>query len=208
MIRIILIQRAWNNIDDIKIFINNSKEYSFIKENIYSNNFLKLPILNENDLITIQKNYAGCKIISDNEYNRLYNYLKRIDEKTRALYAIIIIDAYLNDPDTVFDWDKKEDALNYIYDKETLLIKDNIINYCGKENSYLYQVSLAILAMATMVGGIKLEKELMQLLPSEYKIINKNPYLKKRYFKTTIFSKNENELFQRTNSIKIQIPQR
>jgi len=169
LVRVILIQRTGDSLEDVKFILIEAKPDSFIAETAFNNGvFLKLPMMQKDTICNIQRDYAQHnRLLSDEELELLYSYLCKIDKEIRPLYAIILADAYLESPSEVTNWSKKEDILDYIFVKETKLIKKQTLEYCG--NNAFFEIGLSILIMSTMTGEMNIDKEFENLLPDEYK---------------------------------------
>jgi hypothetical protein len=177
LVRVLLIQRVSSNYQDIKI---NPRQKLFITNNMYDKNFLRLKSLDASELQEIMAEYArNCdKPINTKNLPCLLDKLKKVDgQLLRPLFALMVVDIYIDEGDTVFA-NTRDDLLNRICEKEY----DDIKLSCGDDED-MQHYGLSIILMSTMIGGMELEgEEMSTLLPEEALSINQLLSFKRNQF--------------------------
>jgi len=186
-VRVILILREGLKYNDIKPHLSDVKSEDFIKLSEFclcdSSQFLSLKPLDETCIKNILINYSSqVRQLSDTELSSLYQNMKTNNVEKIPLYAIVLVDTYLDNSSELSNWTNKEDFLDELCDKEEGLIHKQIKEYCGNSNNDLFELSLTILAMATMTGGIDVENELEHILPDEYRMLESSVGKYSRFF--------------------------
>lgn len=158
--------------------------------------FLELIPILPDDLQKIIRNYAEKKsiYIESEEAKRIYEQLECIDRNfTRPLFALIMADAFIIEKRISLS---REDALQYIYEKEIKYIESIIKEEFSeaKNSKDLVEITKDLIVMSTMTGGLNLDTELQLLLPEEYadlKVLSNAS--QRRYNNLDLFVKNGSE---------------
>ncbi len=175
-IRVILIQRraCWA---DIKETIHHEIISSgFIDASLYNEDFLHIEKLDQdytkNKVLIgeIQRSYAKNvdASLSTDETDALFDLLQKVDEELlRPLFAIILIDAYLDNREIPSAWCKK-DVLNYICEREEKLIWHMTKDIFGTDQCRkMSEIAYSVLAIATMTNGLTSYSSLKEMLPED-----------------------------------------
>lgn len=182
-IRVLLIEREANNelcysswLTQLFSDIHNA---SGLKKACYQKEFLVLQPLSDHDLKDVIKNYAlamqnnadKINMLQNNQIEMLLQKLKTIDpDFYRPLYAMFLTDAYIEgkNPD---QWNR-EDALDYVVERESDRLKFNIKHIMGSHDRKLLYTCEYLQCAATALLGISLD-ELKELFPKEWNIIER-----------------------------------
>lgn len=191
-VRVLLIQRFEGKIDWL---VSNRSLHgkNAIKSYAYQNGVsLEVDTISDEGIKQLMLEFAGEKIES-NEIESLFYVLSKIDPSKRPLFALAVVDAYINGIEIT----KEYELLDYLCEKEIENIRGKIYRVFKENVEELCNIAKNIYIMATMVGEFSLTSQISLLLPDDYAFMNNLYYenINKFYSETMLFDSNGKEMF-------------
>ena len=165
-IRILLIDRE---VDEKALWYTWQFDTPVLKGSQYAD-FYNLGYLSDKKLGELSVNYISKryqKNLDESELSTILSHLIEIDPTKRILYLLMILDAWVENPDQWRNWNKIELA-NYIVKREIKNINDRFVEV-EPEAKKAYK---RLLCFATMTGGLDIAH-----LPEGFSDALKNDYL-------------------------------
>lgn len=191
-VRVLLIQRFLGKIDWL-ISHQSLSEKNSIRSCAYQNGeSLEIDTISDNGIKQMMLEFAYGKVSTD-EIEKLFDILCKIDTLKRPLFALAVVDAYINGKEI----SEEHELLEYLCEKEMDSIRGRIYRVFKENSEELCNIAKNIYIMATMVGKFNLMSQISILLPEDYAYIN-NLYYKtqnKFYMETMLFDSTGEDVF-------------
>lgn len=191
-VRILLLQRFLGKVDWL-IIHRSIAERNVIRSCAYQNGEpLEIDAISDIALKEMMCKFAGKKVES-NEMERLFETLCKIDHLKRPLFALAIVDAYMDGKEI----SKQRELLDYLCEKEIEVIHGRIHQFFDENVEELCDVAQNIYIMATMVGKFSIKSQISTLLPDDYSYLSSLYYKKidKFYMETKLFDNEGKDIF-------------
>lgn len=183
-VRVLLIQRFLGKIEWL-ISHQSLFERNVIKSCAYQNGeSLEVDTISDNGIKQMMLEFA-CGKVKSNDIEIMFDTLCKVDPLKRPLFALAIVDAYINGQEI----SKEYELLDYLCEKEIDSIRGRISHVFKENVDELCNIAQNIYIMATMVGEFNLKSQISVLLPDDHAYIRKlyYRYIDKFYFETMLF---------------------
>ena len=191
-VRVLLIQRFLGKVDWL-IMHRSLAERNVIRSSAYQNGEpLEIDTISDKALKEMMCKFAGKKVAS-NEMERLFDNLCKIDHLKRPLFALAVVDAYMNGKEI----SKQYELLDYLCEKEIDSIRGRIYRVFNENVDELCDIAQNIYLMATMIGKFDIKAQISILLPDDYSYLNRLYYknVNKFYMETMLFDNEGKGIF-------------
>ena len=174
-IRLLLIERDADSTDRAYSWVNQlfeaTQHAQVVRSLCYSNAFLKIQPLNDNQLYSLIQSYSskiGGRRLSVSEQESVVKKLHLFDpDLCRPLWAMILADTLIKNKDAL-QW-SDNNILDYVLKRENKRLSDSICQQLGiaRKNRKLLSSCLSIQRIATVFDGVK-SSELPELSPNSW----------------------------------------
>ena len=191
-VRILLIQRFLGKVEWLMMH-RSLAERNIIRSFAYHNGEpLEIDTISDKALKELMCKFAGKKLAS-NEMEKLFNILCKIDHLKRPLFALAVVDAYVNGKKI----SKQDELLDYLCEKEIDSIRGRVYRVFNENVDELCNIAQNIYIMATMIGGFSVKSQISILLPDDYFYLNSLYYknVNKFYMETMLFDSEGKDIF-------------